>query len=85
VENELTQEQMQDIWNEEANKLDAGEKPAIESQAAAPLSDELPPQDDEPQQAVGSDDAPEQAAATEPVDPLAGLPDEVKQALSKIT
>ena len=85
-EQNLTQEQMQDIWNEEANKLDAGDQtPAFESQAAA--ADENPPQDDAQQAAAGPvADDPAQAADPEPqaADPLAGLPDEVKAALAKI-
>lgn len=80
MENELTQEQLQELWNEEANKLDAGdETPAAEAQAAAPEVDDTPPQ----QEPVAEE--PQQAAPVEPADPLAGLPDEVKAALAKIT
>jgi uncharacterized protein YhaN len=79
VENELTQEQMQDLWNEEANKLDAGEEPpAAEIQVTAPQD-----ADPVPQESVS-----EEIANAEPAvqaDPLAGLPDEVRQALAKIT
>lgn len=72
-ENDLSQAEAQQVWNEEAKKLDAGDaSPAFESQAAVP---ETPPQE-----------TPESQAAQEaPVDPLAGLPEEVKVALSKIT
>lgn len=73
MDNQLTQEQLQDLWNQEAKKLDAGEEPADELQGAAP---DAPPQDDpvtEPEQ------------ATEPAaDPLASLPEEFKAKLAKI-
>lgn len=76
MDNELTQEQLQELWNEEANKLDAGdETPAAEPQAAAPEADNTPPQEEPVAE------APQQA---EPADPLAGLPEEVKAALAKI-
>jgi hypothetical protein len=75
-ENELSQAEAQQFWNEEANKLDAGgDTPAPELQAPVP---DTPPQDEPESQTVAS----EQEA---PVDPLAGLPEEVKIALSKIT
>lgn len=71
-ENELSQEEAQQLWNEEANKLDAGgDTPAPELQAPVP---ETPPQEN-----------PEPQAQEAPVDPLAGLPEEVKIALGKIT
>ena len=75
-ENELSQDEAQQVWNEEAKKLDAGEQSsAFESQAFVP---ETPPQDTpEPQAAAPAQEA--------PVDPLAGLPEEVKIALDKIT
>ena len=74
-ETELSQEEAQKLWNEEANKLDAGDQtPAFESQASAP---ETPPQE-----TIEPDAASTQAQAA---DPLAGLPEEVKLALSKIT
>jgi hypothetical protein len=70
-ENELSQTEAQEVWNEEAKKLDVGdETPAFESQAAVP---DTPPQETPESQANAS------------VDPLAGLPEEVKIALSKIT
>jgi len=75
-ENELSQAEAQQVWNEEASKLDAGGDPsAPELQAAVP---ETPPQETlEPQTVEAKQEA--------PVDPLAGLPEEVKIALSKIT
>lgn len=74
-ENELSQEEAQKLWNEEADKLDAGEhSPAFEAQASAP---ETPPQE-----TIEPEAASTQAQAA---DPLAGLPEEVKLALSKIT
>lgn len=73
-EQDLSQEQAQQLWNEEAAKLDAGDNaPALEAEAAAP---ESPPQE-EPQQA-----APEQPE--QDVDPLAGLPDIVRAKLAEI-
>jgi hypothetical protein len=74
-ENELSQEEAQKLWNEEADKLDAGDQsPAFESQASAP---ETPPQETLEPEAAST-----QAQAA---DPLAGLPEEVKIALGKIT
>ena len=81
MENDLTQEQLQDIWNDEAKKLDAGEEsPAAEIEAAAPQAEEEPA----PQEDVAEE--PAEAAEPEPqADALAGLPNEVKEALAKIT
>lgn len=74
MEDQLTQEQLQNLWNEEAQKLEAGDQPAEEIQADAP---EAPPQDDPVPQ--------EEQAAPEPVaDPLASLPEEFKAKLAKI-
>jgi hypothetical protein len=71
----LSQEEAQNLWNEEAKKLDAGdESPAFQSQAAEP--DPLPQSNNEP------NPAPAQEAKA---DPLAGLPEEVRIALGKIT
>lgn len=73
MDEQLTQEQLQDLWNEEAKKLDAGDTPAIELQGIAP---DDPPQDDP---------APEPEPAPEPAaDPLASLPEEFKAKLAKI-
>ena len=72
-ETQLSQAETQKLWNEEAAKLDAGESPpAFEAQSIAPET----PQ--EPEVQIASQ--PESVA-----DPLAGLPEEVKQALGKIT
>lgn len=74
---ELTQEQMQDLWNQEAAKLDAGDQqpPASEpDQADAPLAEEAAPQEQVPQE----------QPAEAPEDPFAGLPDAVKQKLAQI-
>lgn len=76
MEEQLTQEQMQELWNEEAKKLDAGDTPAVETQAAAPEVEETPPQEDVPQA--------QEQAQEQPADPLAGLPAEVKAALAEI-
>ena len=74
-ETELSQEEAQKLWNEEADKLDAGDQtPAFESQASVP---ETPPQE-----TIEPEAASTQAQAA---DLLAGLPEEVKLALSKIT
>lgn len=71
---ELTLDEAQQVWDEEAAKLDAGDEPAPEPEAAAP---EEPPQE-EP--APAKVQAPEQ-----PSDPLAGLPpDVVKAKLAQI-
>lgn len=76
VDEELTQERMQELWNEEAKKLDAGdESPAAEAQAAAPQEEEPAPQSDVQETAA----APEQ-----PEDPLAGLPEGVRAKLAQI-
>lgn len=73
-ENQLSQEEAQKLWNEEADKLDAGDQtPAFETQASVPGT---PPQENPEPTAT----AQEQVA-----DPLAGLPEEVKIALGKIT
>ena len=74
-ENELSQEEAQKLWNEEAQKLDAGDQtPAFEAQASVP---DTPPQETP----VSSDASTQEQAAN----PLAGLPEEVKLALGKIT
>ena len=75
-ENELSQAEAQAMWNEEATKLDAGDQ-TLAFGAEAPVPETPPQETPEPQQA-----APEPEA---PVDPLAGLPEEVKIALGKIT
>lgn len=70
MENELTQQEAQNLWNEEAQKLDAEDAvPEFETQSA---------QVDEPAQV-------EQQPEGQPEDPLAGLPEPVRQALARIT
>jgi hypothetical protein len=70
VENELTQQEAQNLWNEEAKKLDAEDAvPEFETQSANL---------DEPAQV-------EQQPEGQPEDPLAGLPEPVRQALARIT
>ena len=70
MENELTQQEAQNLWNEEAQKLDAEDAvPEFETQSA---------QVDEPVQV-------EQQPEGQPEDPLAGLPEPVRQALARIT
>lgn len=84
MEENLSQEQMQDLWNEEATKLDAGEEPAVEREAAAPSAEEAAPQGGETEELEtqeASADTEEPATA----DPLAELPEEVKAALGKIS
>lgn len=68
---DLTQEQMQEVWDQEAAKLDVGDTPASELLAAAP---EDSPQETEPQ--------PEVLAQEQ--DPFAGLPDIVRARLNEL-
>lgn len=71
MENEPTQDQLQDMWNEEAAKLDVGENtPAPELEAPAP---EALPQEPEPQPQF----VPEE-------DPFGALPEAVRQKLAQI-
>lgn len=81
MEENLSQEQLQDLWNEEATKLGAGDTPAPEQEAATSPASES--QELQAQEATASTEetAQEPAAA----DPLAGLPEEVKAALGKIS
>jgi len=74
-EKQLDEEQLQNIWNEEANKLEAGEMPADENQATEPQGFDPEP--------LESNQEP-QAEAQPPSDPLAGLPEEVRAAIAKI-
>lgn len=74
-ENDLTTEQMQDLWNEEAAKLDADETSASEpTEAAAPQDEGSAPQEE----------IQETPAAPEPQDPYAGLPDAARQKLAQV-
>lgn len=76
VENQLSEDEAKSVWNEEAQKLDAGNTPAIEAVSAAPET----PQGGAPEPEVELVTEPEQK-----VDPLAALPEEVRIALGKIT
>jgi len=82
-EEQLTQDQMQSLWNEEAAKLDAGDPPANDAQQAI-AADDNPPQDNP----APADDQAAQAAAQEDqppaADPFEGLPDAVKAKLAQI-
>lgn len=87
-ENQLSQEEALQVWNEEAAKLDAGDTPPADSQAAAP--DDLPqdlPQDQPNQtdnqdaQPGGQDQAQQQGQGASP---QAQLPPEVMAALAEI-
>ena len=83
-ENQLSLEDAQKLWNEEAARLDAGDEPAEENKAAA--AENLPQDDDQEMQAQ----APEAQSAEEPQqpeqpeDPLAGLPEAVRAKLAQI-
>ena len=73
---DLTQNQMQQLWNQEAAKLDAGDTlPATE------LNEDAAPQDDDAAQVESVQT--EQVAAV-PEDPLAGLSDVVRGKLAQI-
>jgi len=76
-ENQLSMEDAQRLWDEEAAKLEADDQSADQTIAAAPEE----PLQDESQQAE-----PEQASAEpeQPEDPLAGLPDIVRAKLAQI-
>lgn len=71
-ENQLSMEDAQRLWDEEAAKLEADDQSADQNIAAAPED----PLQEEPQQA--------EAEPEQPEDPLAGLPDVVKAKLAKI-
>lgn len=76
MEQQLSEEETQKLWNEEAAKLESGDQPpAFETQGTVP---DTPPQEDPQPQAA----APAQG---QEADPLAGLPEPVKQALARIT
>lgn len=77
MDEQLTQQQMQDLWNEEAKKLEAGDpSPADELSADAPPVEETAPQDSVPQETAPQEEQPQ--------DPLAGLPEIVKAKLAEI-
>lgn len=77
----LTQEQVQALWNEEAEKLEAGDEPADSKAAAA----DLPPQNDEPNAgAVTEPAAGIEAPPAPPADPFEGVPQIVRDKLAEI-
>ena len=71
-ENQLSMEDAQRLWDEEAAKLEADDQSAEQTIAAAPEE----PLQEEPQQA--------EAEPEQPEDPLAGLPDVVRAKLAQI-
>ena len=73
-ENQLSPEEAQQLWNEEAAKLDADDQSADQSMATAP---EEPLLEDEP---IAEEAAPD----VEPEDPLASLPEAVRAKLAQI-
>lgn len=73
-ENQLSPEEAQQLWDEEAAKLDADNQSANQSMATAPEDSLL---EDEP---IAEEAAPE----VEPEDPLAGLSDVVRAKLAQI-
>ena len=79
----LSPEEVQQIWNEEAAKLDADDSSSAD-QALAAVPDEDPPQIQEDDAANTADEV-QAAADPEPEpDPLAGIPDAVKAKLAEI-
>ena len=73
-ENQLSPEEAQQLWNEEAAKLDADDQSANQQMATAPEDSLL---EDEP---IAEEAAPD----VEPEDPLAGLSDVVRAKLAQI-
>ena len=73
-ENQLSPEEAQQLWNEEAAKLDADDQSADQQMATAPEDSLL---EDEPI-------AEEAAPSEEPEDPLASLPEAVRAKLAQI-
>ena len=73
-ENQLSPEEAQQLWDEEAAKLDADDQSANQSMATAPEDSLL---EDEP---IAREAAPD----VEPEDPLAGLSDVVRAKLAQI-
>ena len=87
MEEELTPDQAQAIWNEEAAKLDAGDNsPAPDVQAAA--ADQDLPQNDGNQEpvepAAAAADPAEPAPNQEPVDPLAEIRASMSQEINAL-
>jgi hypothetical protein len=84
VDNEnLSQEEVQSVWNEEAAKLDADDSSSA-NQLLATMPDEDPPQiqDNEVDQAASELEAATESETEE--DPLAGLSDVVRAKLAQI-
>lgn len=84
-ENQLSMEEAQQVWNEEAAKLDAGvDTPAEEPKATAP--EILPQEDDQQPDAQANEASLAQAPIQpeQPEDPLAGLPQAVRDKLAQI-
>jgi len=87
VEDELTPEQAQAIWNEEAAKLDAGDNPPAPDVQAAAADQELPQNDgnQEPAEpAAAAAEPAELAPAQEPVDPLAEIRASMSQEINAL-
>lgn len=80
-QNDMSQEDMQQIWNEEASKLEAGNIPAEELKAAVPDVDE-DNLDETPQETPVEPEV--EAAPQEDEDPLASLPEAVREKLALI-
>lgn len=77
MDTELTTEQMQDIWNEEANTREADESPELDAVAPEESSETI---EEQPQVEPEPQAEPEQEA----VDPFDSLPDAVKAKLAEI-
>ena len=83
MDENLTQEQMQDLWNEEAAKHEAGEQPAADAASLEQPAEQLAGELQDEQSTLPAESEDNQLPADEK-DPLAGLPEEVKVALAKI-
>lgn len=79
MEQALTPEQMQEIWNEEATILETGDQAAETAVDAAALDANQPPEETPPTEAEAN-----QAEVPEETDPFASLPDAVKAKLAEI-
>lgn len=83
-DNQLSPEEAQQVWNEEASRLDTGGNPlAAEAKAAVP---EIPPQQDNQPETPAAEAQPaeEPHQPEQPADPWAGLPEELKAKIAKI-
>ena len=84
-ENQLSMEEAQRVWDEESEKLQAGESsPAEEIKADAPEEPPLESTQDIDAQAIEANQAQEPQQPEQPQDPLAGLPDVVRAKLAQI-